>query len=164
MTDPSLIIYRPVRRFDNRLIITNGDQTDTIYDHFKEGHCYRHALKTREFEPDPPNYTPRISAVDFGQGYVLSILKAPDGDPRCCARYFYEYENALPGKGHFISTYAGFGDPLPGFSGEPVSVSVPDTDAKALAAALWSSLDEANRVSLYVNVGGDVEIVNKYAG
>jgi IMP cyclohydrolase len=162
MTDPSLIIYHPVRRYNNLLIITNGDHTDTILEHLKEGNCYRHALKTRAFEPDSPNYTPRISAVDFGEGYALSILKALEGDDRCCCRYFYEYENAIPGTGHFISTYEGFGEPLPSFSGEPVSVNIPSLAAVELAGAIWDSLDKNNRVSVYAIAGGGDAIINKY--
>jgi len=152
MTDPSLIIYHPVRRLDNGLtIVTNGDQTDTIRDHILQGHCYRHGLHTRTFEPDGPNWTPRISGVVQPDGkYALSILKSLDGDPACCCRYFFEYESPAAGTGHFISTYQGDGNPLPSFQGEPVVVSVTAPDAGALASQLWESLNEDNKVSLFV--------------
>ena len=121
LSDPSLIIYHPVRVMDDGItIVTNGDQTDTIRDFMAEGHCYRHALLTREFEPDAPNYTPRISGVVKSDGsYNLSILKSMDGDPACCCRYFYEYDKPVAGVGHYIHTYMGDGIPLPSFEGEP---------------------------------------------
>ena len=152
MTDPSLIIYHPVRRMENGVtIVTNGDQTDTIRDHMLQGHCYRHGLHRRTFEPDGPNWTPRISGVVMPDGkYALSILKSLDGDESCCCRYFYEYEAPVAGTGHFISTYQGDGDPLPSFAGEPVSVNVTAPDAAALAKELWESMNEDNKVSLYV--------------
>ena len=156
MTDPSLIIYHPVRRLQGGItIVTNGDQTDTIRDALNEGHCYRHALHTRTFEPDGPNYTPRISGVVKPDGsYSLSILKSLEGDPACCCRYFFEYDAPVAGTGHFISTYQGDGSPLPSFAGEPILVDLSglsgrETDA-ALAAQLWDSLNEENKVSLYV--------------
>ena len=143
MTDPSLIIYHPVRRLDSGVtIVTNGDQTDTI----------RHGLHSRTFEPDAPNYTPRISGVVLPDGkYALSILKSLDGDPACCCRYFYEYEAPAPGSGNFISTYQGDGSPLPSFTGEPVFADLTAPDAPALARELWESLDADNKVSLYVD-------------
>ena len=152
MTDPSLIIYHPVRRLDSGVtIVTNGDQTDTIRDHILAGHCFRHALNTRTFEPDGPNYTPRISGVVKPDGsYDLSILKSLDGDPSCCCRYFYEYEAPRAGMGHFIHTYEGDGDPLPSFEGEPRRVSVDAPDAGTLAGELWPALNEDNKVSLFV--------------
>ncbi|MBD5152673.1 MAG: inosine monophosphate cyclohydrolase [Oscillibacter sp.] len=152
MTDPSLIIYHPVRRMPNGLtIVTNGDQTDTIRDNILSGHCYRHALNTRTFEPDGPNWTPRISGVVKPNGsYDLSILKSLDGDESCCCRYFYEYEAPKAGTGHFISTYQGDGSPLPSFSGEPVFVNVTAPDAPTLAKELWESLNADNKVSLFV--------------
>ena len=156
MTDPSLIIYHPVRRMENGLtIVTNGDQTDTIRDHILAGHCYRHALNTRTFEPDGPNYTPRISGVVKPDGsYSLSILKSLEGDPACCCRYFFEYDAPVAGTGHFISTYQGDGSPLPSFAGEPILVDLSGLSgretAAALAAQLWDSLNEENKVSLYV--------------
>lgn len=152
MTDPSLIIYHPVRRLDNGItLVTNGDQTDTLRDNILAGHCYRHALNTRTFEPDGPNWTPRISGVVKPNGsYDLSILKSLDGDPSCCCRYFYEYEAPAAGTGHFISTYQGDGSPLPSFAGEPVMVNVTAPDAPTLARELWESLNADNKVSLFV--------------
>ena len=151
MTDPSLIIYHPVRNMGPVMtIVTNGDQTDTIRDMLREGHCYRHALNTREFEPDGPNYTPRISGVVKPDGsYNLSILKSLDGDPSCCCRYFFEYDAPRPGVGHFIHTYQANAEPLPSFEGEPRRVSVGASDARALADQLWASLNEDNKVSLF---------------
>ena len=170
MTDPSLIIYHPVRRMDNGiLIVTNGDQTDTIRDNILQGHCYRHALNTRTFEPDGPNWTPRISGVVKPNGsYDLSILKSLDGDPSCACRYFYEYDAPKAGAGHFIHTYERDGDPLPSFVGEPRMVSVTAPDAETLANDLWLALNEDNRVSLFVRYidleTGDDEtsIINKH--
>lgn len=158
MTDPSLIIYHPVRRTERGLIVTNGDQTDTI----RDGHGFVAALRTRTFEPDAPNWTPRISGLLGGDGsYKLSILRSADPEGRRCVRCFYEYEPA-PGEGRFISTYEGFGSPLPSFSGEPVAVGVPELDASGLARQIWSALNEANRVSLYTCVDGVEAIINKY--
>ncbi len=152
MVDPSLIIYHPVRVMPNGVtIVTNGDQTDTIRDNILAGHCYRHALNTRTFEPDGPNWTPRISGVVKPNGsYDLSILKSLEGDPACCCRYFYEYETALPSVGHFISTYVGDGSPLPSFRGEPIAVSFGDETAQELADKVWTALNEGNKVSLFV--------------
>ncbi len=152
MTDPSLIIYHPVRRLESGFtIVTNGDQTDTIRDALAQGHCYRHALNQRTFEPDGPNWTPRISGVvKPGGGYNLSILKSLDGDPSCCCRYFFEYDTPAAGMGHFISTYQGDGSPLPSFAGEPVAADLSTPDAPSLAKALWESLNEDNKVSLFV--------------
>ena len=170
MTDPSLIIYHPVRRMDNGItIVTNGDQTDTIRDNILAGHCYRHALNTRTFEPDGPNYTPRISGVVKPNGsYDLSILKSLDGDPACACRYFYEYDAPRAGVGHFIHTYESDGSPLPSFEGEPRRVSVTAPDAETLAEELWLALNEDNRVSLFVRyidleTGEDeTSIINKH--
>ena len=170
MTDPSLIIYHPVRRMDNGItIVTNGDQTDTIRDNILAGHCYRHALNTRTFEPDGPNYTPRISGVVKPNGsYDLSILKSLDGDPACACRYFYEYDAPKAGVGHFIHTYESDGSPLPSFEGEPRRVSVTAPDAETLAEELWLALNEDNRVSLFVRyidleTGEDeTSIINKH--
>ena len=170
MTDPSLIIYHPVRRMDNGItIVTNGDQTDTIRDNILAGHCYRHALNTRTFEPDPPNYTPRISGVVKPNGsYDLSILKSLDGDPACACRYFYEYDAPRAGVGHFIHTYESDGSPLPSFEGEPRRVSVTAPDAETLAEELWLALNEDNKVSLFVRyidleTGEDeTSIINKH--
>lgn len=170
MTDPSLIIYHPVRRMDNGItIVTNGDQTDTIRDNILAGHCYRHALNTRTFEPDGPNYTPRISGVVKPNGsYDLSILKSLDGDPSCACRYFYEYDAPRAGVGHFIHTYESDGSPLPSFEGEPRRVSVTAPDAETLAEELWLALNEDNKVSLFVRyidleTGEDeTSIINKH--
>jgi IMP cyclohydrolase len=152
MTDPSLIIYHPVRLLPNGLlVVTNGDQTDTIRDHIAQGQCYRHALNTRKFEPDGPNWTPRISGVMKPDGtYNLSILKSLDGDPACCCRYFFEYDNPVPGTGHFIHTYQSDGDPLPSFQGEPRLVELSALTSDDLADEIWDSLNEDNKVSLYV--------------
>ena len=170
MTDPSLIIYHPVRRMDNGItIVTNGDQTDTIRDNILAGHCYRHALNTRTFEPDGPNYTPRISGVVKPNGsYDLSILKSLDGDPACACRYFYEYDAPKAGVGHFIHNYESDGSPLPSFEGEPRRVSVTAPDAETLAEELWLALNEDNKVSLFVRyidleTGEDeTSIINKH--
>lgn len=153
MTDPSLIIYHPVRLLPNGLlVVTNGDQTDTIRDHIAQGHCYRHALNTRKFEPDGPNWTPRISGVMKPDGsYNLSILKSQDGDPSCCCRYFFEYDNPVPGVGHFIHTYQSDGDPLPSFQGEPRLVELgTQFNIDSLTDTIWNSLNADNKVSLYV--------------
>ena len=151
MVDPSLIIYHPVRVYQGKTIVTNGDQTDTIWEAFKEGHCYRHALMTREFEPDAPNYTPRISGVVKPDGsYNLSILKSFNGDPACCCRYFYEYDAPVAGYGHFLHTYQGDGNPLPSFEGEPELVSIESKTAAEFADLLWTSLNAENKVSLFV--------------
>ena len=151
MTDPSLIIYHPVRMVGTTTIVTNGDQTDTIADAMKVKHSWIRALRTRTYEPDEPNYTPRISGVVHRDGsYALSILKSMDGDPGVCQRHFYEYSALSYQTGHFISTYEGFGDPIPSFSGEPVRVAITAPTAKELADQIWDSLDADNKVSLYV--------------
>lgn len=148
MTDPSLIIYNPVLKLDGKTIVTNGDQTDTIYDCMKEGHCYRHALLTREFEPDEPNYTPRISGVVKPNGdYVLSILKSNMGEPECL-RFFFEYP-ARAGLGHFIHTYKCNGSPIPSFEGEPVPVAVETDDIDEFTSRIWENLNADNKVSLF---------------
>ncbi len=169
MEDPSLIIYHPVRVFGTT-IVTNGDQTDTIRDTLQEGHCYRHGLLQRTFEPDDPNYTPRISGVVKPDGsYNLSILKSFNGDPSCCCRYFFEYDAPVAGYGHFIHTYQGDGNPLPSFVGEPEQVEIPCGTPAELADLLWDSLNAENKVSLFVRYidrkTGDWETVieNKHA-
>ncbi|WP_087065599.1 IMP cyclohydrolase [Intestinibacillus massiliensis] len=150
MVDPSLIIYHPVRLYDGRLIVTNGDQTDTVWEGMKAGKAPEEALRTREFEPDGPNYTPRISGVLEKDGsYQLSILKSFDGDPSCCKRFFFEYDKPVAGLGHFIHTYMGDGDPLPSFEGEPKTVRI-EGDVSTFARSLWDSLNADNKVSLYV--------------
>ena len=150
--DPSLIIYSPVRACKNSVIVTNGDQTDTVYDFVKEGKGFSEALATREFEPDAPNFTPRISGmITFGEGdftYEMSILKSVDAIGSDCARYTYSYP-ARAGLGHFIHTYVKDGNPLPTFQGEPERVSIPN-DMEAFAKDIWESLDEENKISLYV--------------
>jgi len=169
MTDPSLILYHPVRKAGGRTIVTNGDQTDTIRDALAAGGCFRRALLGRSFEPDAPNYTPRISGLLEPDGsYSLSILKSLDGDPSCCCRYFFDYDRPLPGEGRFLHTYAGDGTPLPSFSGEPERAALTAPDAPALAETMWNALDAENKVSLfvrYVNLStGETEDVlrNKY--
>ena len=153
LTDPSLIIYAPVRVLGNKTIVTNGDQTDTIYELMDKQQTFEQALRTREFEPDAPNYTPRISGImhieNGGFNYAMSILKSSNGDPGSCCRYTFAYENPLAGEGHFIHTYKGDGNPLPSFEGEPKRVAVPD-DMDAFASLLWNSLNEENKVSLFV--------------
>ena len=151
MEDPSLIIYHPVRVFGGKTIVTNGDQTDTIRDTLQEGHCYRHGLHQRTFEPDAPNYTPRISGVVKPDGsYNLSILKSFHGDPSCCCRYFFEYDAPVAGYGHFIHTYQGDGNPLPSFEGEPEVITIESPTAQAFADLLWENLNGDNKVSLFV--------------
>ena len=170
MTDPSLIIYHPVRRLSGGLLaVTNGDQTDTIRDVLAQGKCYRHALLKRTFEPDGPNWTPRISGILRPDGsYDLSILKSADGEGSCCQRFFFEYEKALPGVGHFISTYEHDGEPLPSFQGEPRPFALGDEAARELAEQVWEALDRDNRVSLFVrtidrNTGEeDSVIINRH--
>lgn len=151
MTDPSLIIYHPVREFEGKTIVTNGDQTDTIRDALAAGQSYRHALLSRAFEPDGPNWTPRISGIlkpDFS--YNLSILKSLYGDEHCCCRYFFEYDAPKAGLGHLIHTYQGDGNPLPSFEGEPRPVVLDAPDAADFSARLWDALDAENKVALFV--------------
>ncbi len=169
MVDPSLIIYHPVRQVNGATIVTNGDQTDTIRDYLLSGKSYFEALRTRCYEPDPDNYTPRISGVVNADGsYCLSILKSADGDPECNHRFFYEYDAPIAGKGHFIHTYQENADPLPSFEGEPRAIAVTAPDAETLANELWLSLNEDNKVSLFVRYidleTGDYEtsIINKH--
>ena len=149
--DPSLIIYYPIRKTRDGLIVTNGDQTDTIYDFYNEGKSFEEALRTREFEPDGPNWTPRISGIlNFGDDltYKMSILKSADPEGTACNRFFYEYK-ALPGLGHFLHTYVTDGTPIPTFQGEPERVSIPN-DIDAFTEEIWNNLNEDNRISLYV--------------
>ena len=151
MTDPSLIIYHPVRQVGDSLVVTNGDQTDTVRDGLLAGKTFSYALHTREFEPDGPNYTPRISGLLSPDGsFKLSILKSADGDPGCCLRYFYTYDRPLAGEGRFIHTYMGDGNPLPSFEGEPERVTLDAPSAEVLAEQLWEALNEDNKVSLFV--------------
>lgn len=153
LTDPSLIIYAPVRVLGNKTIVTNGDQTDTIYQGMDRQMTFEESLRSREFEPDAPNYTPRISGIlhveNHKFNYAMSILKSSNGNPKACHRYTFAYENALPGQGHFIHTYQCDGNPLPSFEGEPKLVSILD-DMEAFTDMLWSNLNEENKVSLFV--------------
>ena len=150
--DPSLIIYAALREYKNKLIVTNGDQTDTIYEGIKAGGSFSGALATREFEPDAPNFTPRISGmITFRHGdftYDMSILKSADEKGSACSRYTFSYP-ALPGLGHFIHTYVCDGSPIPTFQGEPERVAIPD-DIDEFTDSLWNALDPDNKISLYV--------------
>ena len=152
MTDPGLIIYHPVRRAENGVtVVTNGDQTDTIRDFLANGKTFVEALRTRTFEPDAPNWTPRVSGIVKPDGsYALSILKSLDGDENCPCRCFFEYDAPKAGTGHFISTYVGFGDPIPSFQGEPVTVTLDAASAAELAEDIWANLNDDNKVSLFV--------------
>ena len=156
LVDPSLIIYNPFLERKSIDIITNGDQTDTVYNALEKGESFEDALRTREFEPDHPNYTPRISGINYycfprnTFVYKLSILKSADGNPEVCNRYFYEYA-PMKGIGHFIHTYECDGNPIPSFYGEPEVVTLPNT-AEELADVVWSNLNADNKVSLFVRV------------
>ena len=151
MTDPSLIIYHPVRKIGRGLIVTNGDQTDTIRDYLLEGRTFAEALRSRTFEPDAPNYTPRISGLPSPDGsFQLSILKSAEGDPACCCRYLYHYDAPLAGEGRFLHTYMGDGDPLPSFEGDPERVRLDADGPEALADQVWEALHPDNKVSLFV--------------
>lgn len=170
LSDPSLIIYAPVKVLGNKTIVTNGDQTDTIYELMDKQQTFEQALRTREFEPDAPNYTPRISGIMHVENgtynYAMSILKSNNGNPNACNRYTFAYENPVNGEGHFIHTYMQDGDPLPSFEGEPKLVGVED-DIETFTGRIWDSLNEDNKVSLfvrYINIEtGEYEtrIVNK---
>ena len=153
MEDPSLIIYHPVRYVEKTgdTVVTNGDQTDTVRDGILAGKAFAQALRVRCFEPDPPNYTPRISGLVHQNGaFALSILKSADGDPSCNHRYFFGYDNPLPGEGRFIHTYQENLNPLPSFEGEPRRVALTAPDAETLAKEIWENLNEDNKVSLFV--------------
>ncbi|MBQ7158791.1 MAG: IMP cyclohydrolase, partial [Treponema sp.] len=153
MKDPSLIIYAPVRVLGNKTIVTNGDQTDTIYENMDKQQTFEHSLRSREFEPDAPNYTPRISGVmhvaDGDYNFAMSILKSDNGDPASCNRYTYAYSNPKAGVGRFIHTYMGDGNPLPSFEGEPELVSI-EGDIDTFTNTVWNNLNEENKVSLFV--------------
>ena len=153
LTDPSLIIYAPVRVLGHKTIVTNGDQTDTVYEGMEKGLTFEQSLRSREFEPDAPNYTPRISGVmEIENGtysYSLSILKSNNGDPACCNRYTFSYENCAAGEGHFIHTYMHDGNPLPSFEGEPKLAAIPN-DMEKFTNMLWNNLNPENKVSLFV--------------
>ncbi len=170
LEDPSLIIYAPVRVLGSDTIVTNGDQTDTIFDGMKKGETFEQSLRCREFEPDGPNYTPRISAVmhlaDGKFSYEMSILKSNNGDPSSCQRFTYSYENPKAGEGHFIHTYMHDGNPLPSYEGEPTPVEISDS-IDEFSKLLWENLNEDNKVSLfvrYIEIGTgktDTKIFNK---
>lgn len=170
LEDPSLIIYAPVRVLGNQTIVTNGDQTDTVYDLVKEGYTFEQALRTREFEPDAPNFTPRISGIlTFENGdfeYSMSILKSNNGNPDACNRYTFSYSNPVAGEAHFIHTYMGDGNPLPSFEGEPVLVDTKD-NIDEFTEMVWNNLNEDNKVSLFVrfvnlaDMTYETRIVNK---
>ncbi len=151
--DPSLIIYAAVRQYKNHTIVTNGDQTDTIFEGLKEGKTFEQSLRSRKYEHDAPNYTPRISSlltIDGGKyEYALSILKSDDGNPDNTLRFTYTYDLPQKGQGHYIHTYMGDGNPLPSFEGEPVKVNI-DGDINSFTDTIWSSLNEDNKVSLFV--------------
>lgn len=170
LVKPELIIYSPVRVLGNKTIVTNGDQTDTIYDLMSNGKTFEESLRTRKYEHDEPNYTPRISSlleVENGEfNYYMSILKSNNGNPNCCNRYTYSYDNPINGQGHFIHTYMCDGNPLPSFEGEPKLVSIPNC-IDTFTNTLWNSLNQDNKVSLftrYINIEtGEIKskIVNK---
>ena len=153
MEDPSLIIYAPVRVLGNRTIVTNGDQTDTIFEGFENDLSMEEALRSREFEPDAPNYTPRISCVmrcrDGKADYQMSILKSNNGDPAECLRNNFSFDHPAAGEGHFIHTYADNGNPLPSFEGEPTRVEIPEGGIDEFTKLVWDSLNEDNKVSLF---------------
>ena len=170
LTDPSLVIYAPVRVLGNKTIVTNGDQTDTIYEGMDRQMTFEQSLRSREFEPDGPNYTPRISGImhieNGTYNYAMSILKSNNGSPDGCNRYTFAYEKPAAGERHFIHTYRCDGDPLPSFEGEPKLIAVPD-DMDAFTDLLWNSLNEENKVSLFVRYidiatgAYETKIVNK---
>jgi len=153
LEDPSLIIYAPVRVLGNATIVTNGDQTDTIYDNMNAGMTFEQSLRSREFEPDGPNYTPRISGImnieNGNYDYAMSILKSNNGNPAACNRYTFCYENPVDGEGHFIHTYMQDGNPLPSFEGEPTWVDI-EGDIDTFTDMVWNNLNEENKVSLFV--------------
>lgn len=170
LTDPRLIIYAPVRVLGNKTIVTNGDQTDTIYEGMDKQLTFEQSLRSREFEPDGPNYTPRISGVmhieNGNFNYAMSILKSNNGNPDSCNRYTFAYENPVAGEAHFIHTYMHDGNPLPSFEGEPKLVEAMD-NMEEFADLLWNSLNEENKVSLFVRYidietgNYETKIVNK---
>ncbi len=174
MTDPHLIIYYPVRVLGNKTIVTNGDQTDTIYDLMDKQMTFEQALRTREFEDDKPNFTPRISGIirredDGDMNYAMSILKSAEGDDSSCERFTYAYSNPIAGKAKFIHTYNGDGNPLPSYEGEPKTLILPDVEIDELTDLIWTNLNADNKVSLFVRyidlATGETEtrIVNKNA-
>ncbi len=156
MEDPSLIIYAPVRVLGNKTIVTNGDQTDTIYEGMDSQMTFEQSLRSREFEPDAPNYTPRISGIlhveDGKYNFAMSILKSNDGDPSSCNRFTFAYNGIPAGEGRFLHTYMGDGNPLPSFEGEPTRVSIDENDIDAFTKLVWDSLNEDNKVSLFTRM------------
>ena len=171
MTDPHLIIYAPVRVLGNKTIVTNGDQTDTIYELMDKQQTFEQSLRTREFEDDAPNFTPRISGIvhaDNGEmNFAISILKSDDGNSDSCLRYTYAYSNPVAGEGRFIHTYKGDGNPLPSFEGEPTKVAIPDVDIDEFTKIVWDNLNADNKVSLftrYIDISSgkyESRIINK---
>ncbi len=171
MVDPHLIIYYPVRVLGNKTIVTNGDQTDTIYEGMDKQLTFEQALRCREFEDDKPNFTPRISGIIHCEGgemnFAMSILKSAEGDDASCERFTYAYSNPLAGRAKFIHTYAAEGDPLPSFEGEPKTLVLPDVTIDELTDLIWTNLNEDNKVSLFVRTidletgDTDTRIVNK---
>lgn len=153
LEDPSLIIYAPVRVLNDSTIVTNGDQTDTVYDNMKDGKTFEESLRCRKYEPDGPNFTPRISGImnikDGRYDYAMSILKSDNGDPDCCNRYTFTYDNPKAGEGRFIHTYMQDGNPLPSFEGEPEWIDI-EGDIDEFTSMLWDNLNEENKVSLFV--------------
>lgn len=169
LVDPSLIIYAPVRVLEKTTIVTNGDQTDTVYEQMKAGKTFEQSLRLRKFEPDEPNFTPRISGIielENGFSYSLSILKSAEGDPAACHRFTFSYDCPIDGIGHFIHTYQGDGNPLPSFEGEPEKIRITG-DIDAFTSKLWNNLNEDNKVSLFVRFidietgKADTRIINK---
>ncbi|MBO5648341.1 MAG: IMP cyclohydrolase [Clostridia bacterium] len=174
MTDPHLIIYYPVRVLGNKTIVTNGDQTDTIYELMDKQMTFEQALRTREFEDDKPNFTPRISGIirreaDGDMNFAMSILKSAEGDDTSCERFTYAYSNPIAGRAKFIHTYNADGNPLPSFEGEPKTLILPDADIDTLTDLIWTNLNADNKVSLFVRYidlatgETDTRIVNKNA-
>ena len=172
LTDPHLIIYSPVRVLGNKTIVTNGDQTDTIYELMDNQQTFEQALRTRLYEDDAPNYTPRISGImHVGGGeynYAMNIIKSADGNPDCVERFTFTYNTPLAGTGHFIHTYMGDGSPLPSFEGEPEKIEI-GNDSDAFTNDLWNALNEDNKVSLFVRFidiktgKATTKVVNKYS-
>ena len=154
MTDPHLIIYYPVRVLGNKTIVTNGDQTDTVYELMDRQMTFEQALRTREFEDDKPNFTPRISGIirldDKGMNFAMSIIKSAEGDDSSCERFTFAYSTPKAGVAKFIHTYSGEGNPLPSFEGEPKTLLLPDANIDELTDLIWNSLNEDNKVSLFV--------------
>ena len=168
LVDPSLIIYAPVRVLGDDTIVTNGDQTDTIYDFMAQGKTFEDALRTRTFEPDPPNYTPRISGIVHKNGdYQLSILKSANGNPDSAQRFFFDYNNTPAGQSHFIHTYKCDGNPIPSYEGEPTWVAIDTDSLDEFTDTVWNALNADNKVSLFtrfidLETGAvDTRIVNK---